>query len=416
MPKISLQAGSTSVSLPIFIQASTSTAGLGLTGLAGTSAGLQAWYYRGTGTATPITLTTSSLNAPYTSGLFVEINATATGLQGGYRFDPPDACWATASGVRSCLIGIGGAASMVPLPLEVELTGWNNQIAVQTSVLAPQVHTGAIVPITQTASGIGGTVVLAAQVHTAAIIPIVQTASNLGGTVVLAAQVHTAAIIPIVQTASNLGGTVVLAQQVHTAAIIPVVQTASSVLVVDTVRTATLSPTVHTGAIVPIVQTASNLVSGISGTATVILAPVVHTGAVVPIVQTASNVISVVAIQTSSDGRMVNLDLNIGAVQTSVASRAIPGDAMTLTGGERVAVANAIGTTTRPEPTLRGSGASGTPDQLIYELAGQMGQHNITSTGTVVTKNIFKADGTSTAARFSIQVDTSTQPTGISRA
>jgi hypothetical protein len=318
--KISVAAGSTSVSLTVFVQASTSVAGLGLTGLAGTSAGLQGWYYRGTGTAVPITLATSSLNAAYTAGLFVEVNSTATGIQGFYRFDPPDAAFTSASGVRSVVMGVGGATNMAPVPIEIELTGWNSLIAVQTSVLAAQVHTGAIIPIVQTASNLGGTVVLAGQVHTNAVIPLVQTASNLSGTVVLAQQVHTAAVIPIVQTASNLGGTVVLAPQTHTAAVIPVVQTASNV---------------------------------------------------------------------------VN-DVNI-------------------TGTGMVNIANAIGTTTRPE-AYRGSGAAGTPDQFFYELAQGIGQFSITSTGTVASKNVFMADGISSAQRFSLQLDTATQPTGISRA
>lgn len=259
MPKISVQAGSTSVSLPIFVQASTSTTGLGLTGLAGTSAGLQAWYYRGTGAAVPITLATSSLNAAYTSGLFVEINSTATGLQGAYRFDVPDAAFATASNVRSCLIGLGGAANMAPLPLEVELTAWNNQDGVA----------GGMVALSST--GTLGSV------------------SNVRGTatVILAAGTHAGVVIPVVQTASGLVGTVVLAPQVHTSAIIP------------------------------IVQTASNLVNGAPGTATVILAPVVHTGAIIPIVQTASQAL---VLTTSNDGRMANLDLNVGAVQTNVAN------------------------------------------------------------------------------------------------
>lgn len=271
MAKLSIQAGSTGVSIDIFIQASTSTAGLGLTGLTGTSAGLQAFYHRPFDTSTPITLATSSLTAAYTSGLLVEINSTA--MAGFYRFDPPNG--ALAAGQRSCSVMLQGAANMAPLPLEIELTAWNNQDAATGGInnLGTAGTLGSVSNVRGTA-----TVILAAGTHAGAVIPIVQTASNLSGTVVLAPQTHTSAVIPVVQTASNLVNTVVLAPQTHTSVVIPVVQTAITL------------------------TTNADKTNYYLGTGT-------HTGAVIPIVN---------IVQTSADGRMANLDLNVGAVGTAV--------------------------------------------------------------------------------------------------
>lgn len=413
MPKISVQVGSTSVRLPIFIQASTSTAGLGLTGLTGTSAGLQAWYYRGTGTAVPITLTTSTVDAPYTSGLLVEINATATGLQGGYRFDPPDACFGTGANVRSCLIGIGGAANMAPLPMEVELTGWNNQDGVAGGMIALS-STGTLGTV-QNIRGTATTILLAGT-HAGVVIPVVQTASNvinvLGtGTMVLWAGTHTGAVIPVVQTASN---------------VLNLLGTATSVLWAGT----------HSGAVIPIVQTASNLVNGITGTATVILAPVVHTGATIPLVSAVSTAL---VLSTSNDGRMAFLDAavssrgtgngdatianqsvingnviaagtNVTGARGEILTRATAGDAMTLTTGERTAVAVAYGGRAITEG-YRANGVAPTADQYMSEMLAHLGESLVTGTSKVT----FKLDHTTTAARYNLTTDSSGNPTAISR-
>lgn len=412
MAKLSIQAGSTGISVSVFLQASTSTTGLGMTGLAGTSAGLTAYYYRPDDhtTAVPITLATSSLAAAWTSALFVEVNATS--MNGWYRFDMPNAVLGT--GAKSAAVHFQGAANMAPLPLEIELTGWNNQIAVQTSVLAPQVHTGAIIPLIQTASNLTGTVVLAPQVHTAAIIPIVQTASNLGGTVVLAPQVHTSAVIPIVQTASNLGGTVVLAPQVHTSAVIPIVQTASSLG-----GTVVLAPQVHTSAIIPIVQTASNVVNGVTGTATVILAAGIHTGAIIPVVQTAS-VALVVGTALGIPPVTLATGTHVGAVIPTVNITQTSADKTnyTLTVAQHLLIASAVGTAIQAE-AYPGTGTAGASlAQMGYAKMQDLQESNIVyaGTGTVATKNVLRLNQSSTAMTFNLAISTSTEPTGISRA
>lgn len=125
--KLSIVAGTTSQSVNIFIQDSSSTTGAGLTGLAFNTASLVAYYtHSGTNTtATAITLATlAAVTSAYSSGGFKEIDAT--NMPGWYRFDPPNACLATSKG-RVVSIHLKGATNMAPCPLEVELTGWDNQ-------------------------------------------------------------------------------------------------------------------------------------------------------------------------------------------------------------------------------------------------------------------------------------------------
>ena len=125
--KLSIQAGKTSQSLNLFILDSTKSDGSGLTGLVYNSAGLVAYYtHTGTNaTATAITLATlASVNSAFSSGGFKEISAA--NMPGVYRFDIPNNAIATAKG-QSVLIQLQGAANMVPVLIEIELIGWDNQ-------------------------------------------------------------------------------------------------------------------------------------------------------------------------------------------------------------------------------------------------------------------------------------------------
>lgn len=125
--KLSIQAGKTSQSLNLFILDSTKSDGSGLTGLVYNSAGLVAYYtHTGTNaTATAITLATlASVNSSFSSGGFKEISAA--NMPGVYRFDIPNNAISTAKG-QSVLIQLHGAANMVPVLIEIELIGWDNQ-------------------------------------------------------------------------------------------------------------------------------------------------------------------------------------------------------------------------------------------------------------------------------------------------
>lgn len=137
MAKLSIVAGATSQSINVFIQDSSSTTGAGLSGLVWNSTNLVA-YYSFTGTnagSVQITLATlAAANSAYSSGGFKEIDAT--NMKGWYRLDLPNAALATGKG-REVSIHIGGAVTnMAPCPIDIELTGWDNQDAVHGGMSA----------------------------------------------------------------------------------------------------------------------------------------------------------------------------------------------------------------------------------------------------------------------------------------
>lgn len=134
MPKLSIVKGATSVIVRVFIQDSRSVTGAGLSGLVFNSPGLTCYRMRdddGNAAATAITLATMTRGTWATSG-FVEKDAT--GAPGWYEFGVPNN--AIASGSRSVSIHFQGAANMVPLPLEIELTGVDNQDGVRLGLTA----------------------------------------------------------------------------------------------------------------------------------------------------------------------------------------------------------------------------------------------------------------------------------------
>lgn len=130
--KLSIQVASTSQTVNIFIRDSSSTTGGGLTGLVFNTASLTAYYALPRATPVAITLATlAAVTSAYSSGGFKELDAT--NMPGWYRLDIPDA--ALASG-RFVSLHLKGATNMAPLPIEIELTGWNNQDAVRGGLTA----------------------------------------------------------------------------------------------------------------------------------------------------------------------------------------------------------------------------------------------------------------------------------------
>lgn len=130
--KLSIQAGSTSQSINIFIQNAASAQGAGLTGLVYNSASLTAYYMLPRAAAVSITLATlAAVTSSWSSGGFKEIDAT--NAPGWYRFDIPNA--AIASG-RFASFHFRGAASMVETPVECELTAHDNQSLEQYGISA----------------------------------------------------------------------------------------------------------------------------------------------------------------------------------------------------------------------------------------------------------------------------------------
>lgn len=132
--KIPVVKGATSVTLLIFIQDSSSTTGAGLTGLAYNSAGLTCYRARdddGNAGATAISLVTAT-RGTWASGGFVEKDAT--NMPGWYLLSLPNNALATGS--RTVGIHLKGATNMAPLPIEVLLTGVDDQDAVRGGMTA----------------------------------------------------------------------------------------------------------------------------------------------------------------------------------------------------------------------------------------------------------------------------------------
>jgi hypothetical protein len=118
--------GATSKRMVVFVQNGTSTVGGGLTGLTHSSAGLTWYYYSETsGTDTAITLAGQTVGT-WTSGGFVEIDSTH--MPGFYEIGVPNACLASSSW---CTMQLQGAASMVPVNIEIEIISFNLQTATQ---------------------------------------------------------------------------------------------------------------------------------------------------------------------------------------------------------------------------------------------------------------------------------------------
>jgi len=109
-------AGLTSQTIDVFIRDSSSTTGQGLSGLAYNSGSLVASYRKGaTGTRTAITLATQTVGGAFSSGGFVEIDAT--NMKGVYRLDLPNAAVDTAGFVT---VFLSGATNMVPVALRID--------------------------------------------------------------------------------------------------------------------------------------------------------------------------------------------------------------------------------------------------------------------------------------------------------
>lgn len=125
--KLSIVKGATSVLVRVFIQDSSKTDGSGLTGLVYNTSSLVCYRARdddGNAGGTAISLATMTKGTWATAG-FVEKDAT--NLPGWYEFGITNASLVTGS--RSVSFMLKGATNMAPCPIEIELTGWDNQDA-----------------------------------------------------------------------------------------------------------------------------------------------------------------------------------------------------------------------------------------------------------------------------------------------
>jgi hypothetical protein len=114
----------------VFVQDSASTTGGGKTGIAYNAASFTAYFVRPLGSATAITLATQTVTGAWSSGGWVEVDAT--NLPGIYRFDIPNAVFAT--GVDHAVVMLKGASGMAPVSLEYQLTGFDPATSWLTTV------------------------------------------------------------------------------------------------------------------------------------------------------------------------------------------------------------------------------------------------------------------------------------------
>ncbi len=132
MAKLDPVQGTTSMSVDFFVQDSSATTGVGLTGLVYNSGSLTAYYYRqGAASAVSMTLVTMTVGT-WTSLGFKEIDAT--NMPGWYQLGVPNA--ALAAGAKSVKIMLKGATNMAPVNIELQLPAVDNQDAVRFGLSA----------------------------------------------------------------------------------------------------------------------------------------------------------------------------------------------------------------------------------------------------------------------------------------
>jgi hypothetical protein len=112
-----IAAGSTDVTINVFIKNKTLNDGSGLTGLVFDTANLTSYYIRPGANAAVLNLVTQTVTGAHTDGGFVEIDAA--NMPGVYRLDLSDAI--LASGVGTVQIMLQGAANMADKVIEIQL-------------------------------------------------------------------------------------------------------------------------------------------------------------------------------------------------------------------------------------------------------------------------------------------------------
>jgi len=133
------KAGATSQTIDVLILSSALTTGEGLTGLVYNTASLTCYSRKGaTGTSTAVTLATQTVGGAYSSGGFVEVDAT--NQKGVYRFDIPNGLIDT---VGRTTVTFRGAANMAPVSVVLNVVAFDPTDGVRLGLTAlPNVAQG----------------------------------------------------------------------------------------------------------------------------------------------------------------------------------------------------------------------------------------------------------------------------------
>ena len=128
--KISRQVGTTNENLNIFVRDATNASSAGLANIVASSVNFgwcrndQAALSSGTCSTSTGTLGTFTVSA------FTQVNSTSS--LGWYQFGVPNGIFASG---RSALLHLYGAPNMAPVPIEIELTKFDNQAYVSTGTV-----------------------------------------------------------------------------------------------------------------------------------------------------------------------------------------------------------------------------------------------------------------------------------------
>jgi hypothetical protein len=155
MAKQNIGIGSTGHSEYIYLIDSLSSTGLGKTGVAFNTSGLNAHYVRNAGSATTISLASQTVTGSWISGGWAEVDQIR--MPGIYRVDLPDAVF--ASGSDKAIVFIKGVSNTIPVTLEYQLTAIDPTIFTESSIAnstwtyAERTITGGIADTVTTVSG-----------------------------------------------------------------------------------------------------------------------------------------------------------------------------------------------------------------------------------------------------------------------
>lgn len=132
--KISRQVGTTSELLNIYIQDATVSTGAGLANIIGST--LNYSFIRNNQAAFSSNVaSTATTTGAWSSSALIQVHSSQA--KGMYQFGLPDAALASGDSVLILLYGTTGvAASMAPLPIEIELTKTNNQQYASSTVFS----------------------------------------------------------------------------------------------------------------------------------------------------------------------------------------------------------------------------------------------------------------------------------------
>lgn len=144
MAKISRQVGTASEKLAVFVRDATNTSSAGLANIVASSVNFT-WCRDDQATFSSGTCSSGGTIGTYNVSMFTQFSSTSS--LGWYQFCPPDGIFASG---KSVMLHLYGAPSMVPVPIEVELTKLDNQTylsSVAISTVSGGVRTSSIVTV-----------------------------------------------------------------------------------------------------------------------------------------------------------------------------------------------------------------------------------------------------------------------------